>query len=142
MSAEDNKAISRRLFHEFWDRKNLAIADELVAANHVDHTPGSPPGLPDGPEGLKQFGSMYFTAFPDLQITIEHAVAEGETVVIRWTAQGTNTGSLFGMPATNKPATVTGITIDRHAGGKIVETWTNFDALGMLQQLGVIPPMG
>ena len=142
MSAEDNKALSRRLFQEFWDQKNLAVADELLDANHVDHTPGSPPGLPHGPEGIKQFASAYFTAFPDIRIAIEDQVAEGDRVVTRWKAQGTNTGSLFGMPATNKPATITGITIDRLASGKIVETWTNFDNLGMLQQLGVIPSMG
>src|SRR6266566_7237188 len=142
MSTEDNKALNRRLFQEFWDQKNLAVADELLAANHVDHTPGSPPGLPPGPEGFKQFASVYFTAFPDLRITIDDMVAEGDTVVTRWTAQGTNTGSLFGMPATNKSATVTGITIYRIAGGKIVETWTNFDGLGMMQQLGVVPAMG
>lgn len=141
MSAEDNKVISRRLFQEFWDGKNLAVADQLLDANHTDHTPGSPP-LPPGPEGTKQFATLYFTAFPDLRISIEDQVAEGDRVVTRWRAQGTNTGSLFGMPATNKPATITGITIDRFAGGKIVETWTNFDNLGMLQQLGVIPSMG
>jgi SnoaL-like polyketide cyclase len=69
---------------------------------------------------------------------IEDQVAEGDTVVTRWTTHGTNTGSLFGKPATNKPATITGITIDHIVGGKIVETWTNFDALGMLQQLGAV----
>jgi len=73
---------------------------------------------------------------------IEDQVAEGDTVVTLWTTHGTNTGSLFGMPATNKPATITGITIDHIVGGKIVETWTNFDALGMLQQLGVVPAPG
>ena len=142
MSTEDNKALIRRLFQEFWDQKNLAVADELLAATHVDHTPGSPPGLPPGPEGFKQFASVYFTAFPDLHITIDDMVAEGDTVVTRWTTRATNTGSLFGMPATNKSMTITGITIDRLASGKIVETWTNFDNLGMLQQLGVIPAMG
>jgi steroid delta-isomerase-like uncharacterized protein len=142
MSAEDNKALSRRLFREFWDQKNLAVADELLAADHTDHTPGSPPGLPPGPEGIKQFASVYFTAFPDLRVTIEDQVAEGERVVTRWTSYGTNSGSLFGMPATNRSATITGITIDRFAGGKIVETWTNFDNLGMLQQLGVVPAPG
>jgi steroid delta-isomerase-like uncharacterized protein len=140
MSAEDNKVLSHRLFQEFWDQKHLMVVDELLAANHVDHTPGSPPGLPPGPEGIKQFASLYFTAFPDIRVTIEDQVAEGDRVVTRWRAQGTNTGSLFGMPATNKSATITGITIDRVASGKIVETWTNFDNLGMLQQLGVLPP--
>jgi steroid delta-isomerase-like uncharacterized protein len=142
MSAQDNKAQASRFFEEFWDQKNLAVADELIAANHVDHTPGSPPGLPPGPAGFKQFGSVYFTAFPDLHITIDDQVAEGEMVVTRWTSHGTNTGSLFGMPATNKSATITGITISRIVDGKAVETWTNFDNLGMLQQLGVIPSMG
>ena len=142
MSAEDNKALARRFVEEFWDQKNLAAADELIAANHVDHTPGSPPGLPPGPTGFKQFGSVYFTAFPDLRITIDDQVAEGDMVVTRWTSHGTNTGSLFGMPATNKSATITGITISRIVDGKAVETWTNFDNLGMLQQLGVIPSMG
>ena len=142
MSAEDNKALVRRFFEEFWDRKNLAAADELMAASHVDHTPGSPPGLPAGPAGFKQFGSVYFAAFPDLHLTIDDQVAERDMVVTRWTSHGTNTGSLFGMPATNKSATITGITISRIVNGKAVETWTNFDNLGMLQQLGVIPSMG
>src|SRR5712691_5973952 len=142
MSAEENKTLVRRFFQEFWDQKNIAAADAFIAANHVDHTPGSPPGLPPGPEGFKQFASVYFTAFPKLRITIDDQVAEGDTVVTRWTTQATNSGSLFGMPATNKSATFTGITIDRMAGGKTVETWTNFDALGMMQQLGVIPSMG
>src|SRR5438105_2013946 len=74
MSTEDNKALTRRFFQEFWDQKNVAVADELIAANHVDHTPGSPPGLPLGPEGFKQFASVYFTAFPDLRITIDDLV--------------------------------------------------------------------
>jgi len=142
LSTQDNKALARRFFEEFWDQKNLAVADELMAANHVDHTPGSPPGLPPGPAGFKQFASVYFTAFPNLRITIDDQVAEGDTVVTRWTSHGTNTGSLFGMPATNKSSTVTGITISRIVGGKAVETWTNFDNLGMLQQLGVVPMPG
>lgn len=109
MSAEDNKARVRRFFEEFWNQKNLAVADDFIAATHVDHTPGSPPGLPPGPAGFKQFGSLYFTAFPDLRVIIEDQVAEGEMVVTRWTTHGTNTGSLFGMPATNKSATITGL---------------------------------
>src|SRR5712692_1179231 len=142
MSTEANKALAHRFFEEFWNQKNLAVADELMAAHHVDHTPGSPPGLPPGPAGFKQFGSAYFAAFPDLRTTVEDQVAEGDKVVTRWTSHGTNTGSLFGMPATNKSANITGITINHFVGGKSVETWTNFDMLGMLQQLGVAPMPG
>jgi predicted ester cyclase len=142
MSAEDNKALCRRFFQEFWIQKNLAVADELLAANFVDHTPGSPPGLPPGPEGHKQFAVLYFTAFPDIRATIEDMVAQGDKVVIRWRVQGTNTGSLFGMPATNKSATFTGITINRVTSDKIAEQWVNFDALGMMQHLGLLPAPG
>jgi predicted ester cyclase len=74
-----------------------------------------------------------------MRMTIDDMTADGDRVVLRWTARGTNTGEMMGMPATGKPATVTGIVINRLAAGKIVEGWTNFDALGMMQQLGVIP---
>ncbi|HLX55599.1 MAG TPA: ester cyclase [Ktedonobacteraceae bacterium] len=142
MSTEDNKALARRFIQEIWDQKNLAVADELMAASHVRYNPGSPPGLPSGLEGFKLFGSAYFAAFPDLRTTIEDQVAEGEMVVTRWTSHGTNTGSLFGLPATHKSATITGITIIRIVDGKVVQTWTNFDNLGMLQQLGAVPAPG
>ncbi len=99
-------------------------------------------GWPRGPEGAKAVVATYRGAFPDVHFTIEDQIVEGDKVVTRWTGQGTNTGSLFGMPPTGKPATVTGIQIDRIAGDKIAKTWVNFDALGMMQQLGVIPSMG
>ena len=71
-------------------------------------------------------------------MTIDDMAADGDRVVLRWTARGTNTGEMMGMPATGKPVRVTGIIINRIAAGKMVEGWGNFDALGMLQQLGVI----
>lgn len=142
MSTEDNKALSRRFFQEFWDQKNLSVADELMATDHVDHTPGSPPGLPPGPEGFKQFASVYFAAFPDLRLTIEDMVAEGDEVVTRWTSHATHTGNFIGIPPTGKSTSITGITINRIVEGKAVETWTNFDMLGLLQQLGVVPAPG
>jgi steroid delta-isomerase-like uncharacterized protein len=138
--SEENKARSRRFFEEVWGKGNLAVIDELTASNFVNHN--APPGLPPGLEGLKQFVVMYRAAFPDIQISIDDVIAEGDKVVIRWTARGTNTGPLFGMPATGKAATVTGITIERKVDGKSVEGWNNFDQLGMLQQLGVIPAPG
>jgi steroid delta-isomerase-like uncharacterized protein len=140
MSTEENKAISRRVIEEGFVKGNMVVVDALFAANHVNHD--APPGLPAGPEGLKQFVSIYRTAFPDLQIVIDQQVAEGDKVVTRWTSQGTNKGSLLGMPPTGKHATITGTTIDRHAGGKIVETWNTFDQVGMMQQLGVLPMPG
>jgi steroid delta-isomerase-like uncharacterized protein len=142
MSTEQNKALARRFIEEIWNQKNLVIAKELIAATYVFHTPGSPPGLPPGPEGFQQFASAFLTAFPDVYTSIEDQLAEGDKVVTRWTSHGTNTGSLFGMPTTGKSAIITGITIDRVADGKIVESWDELDQLGMLQQLGVIPGPG
>ena len=142
MSTEENKTLSRRLFEEFWHQKKLDVADEVLHDEHVNYTHGNPAGFPKGSEEFKQFALIYLTAFPDLQVTIEDQIAEGDKVVTRWTAHGTNTGSLFGIPATNKSVTITVISIDHFVDGKLVEAWTDFDNLGMFQQLGVVPRLG
>ena len=85
---------------------------------------------------------MYITAFPDLQFTIEDMIAEGDTVVVRYTTRGTHQGNLWGIPPTGKQVSGTGMFIDRPVNGKAVEQWINGDDLGLLQQLGVIPSMG
>ena len=93
-------------------------------------------------EQYKQLVTMYFSAFPDLHLTIEDQIAEGDKVVTRWTARGTHQGPFMGIPPTGKRAVVTGIAIDRFANGKFVENWNNGDDLGLLQQLGVVPVPG
>jgi steroid delta-isomerase-like uncharacterized protein len=138
MSTEQNKTIVRRYWEEVW-KGNLAVVDELIAADFDGHPAPSDPDFGRGPAGQKQLIGLYRGAFPDMRMTIDDMVADEDRVVLRWTAHGTNTGEMMGMPATGKPATVTGIVFNRLAGGKIVEGWGNFDALGMLQQLGVIP---
>ncbi len=138
VSAEDNKALARRLIEEMFNRGNLEAADELFAPDYVNHDPGSPERI-RGPEGIKRYVGVYRTAFPDLQLTIEDQVAEGDKVASRWTGRGTHQGDLMGIAPTGNRATTTGITIDRISGGKVVETWANFDVMGMMQQLGVIP---
>ncbi len=137
---EENKASVRLAFEEGWNKGNLTTVDEDVATNYVLHDPFS--GEVKGPEGYKQYVKMYRNAFPDLHFTIEDQIAEGDKVVTRWTCTGTHRGELMGIAPTGKLGTVTGIFIDRIAGGKAVETWAAWDALGMLQQLGVVPPMG
>ncbi len=139
MSTEENKALSRRFIEEVWNQGKLAVIDELVAPNYVDHDPTGPI---HGPEGMKQFVSMYLAAYPDTHFTIEDQIAERDTVVTRWTARGTHKGPLMGIPPTGKQVTVTGISIDRVVNGKLVEDWSNYDALGMMQQLGVVPAPG
>jgi steroid delta-isomerase-like uncharacterized protein len=137
MSVEENKAIFRRIVEEGFNKGNLAIVDELVATNHVNHSDNV-----HGPEEYKQFITMYRTAFPDLHMTIEDQIAEGDKVVNRWTSRGTHKGELMGIPPTGKQTTVTGMYVARIIGGKIVEEWGNLDALGMMQQIGVVPPPG
>ena len=139
MSVEENKANDRRLIEEGWNQGNTAVFDELLAANYVAHDPTGPI---HGPEGFKQFYATYRTAFPDTHLAIEDQIAEGDKVTTRWTGTGTHQGPLMGIPPSGKHVTVTGITITRFADGKAVEAWFNFDALGMLQQIGAIPTPG
>jgi len=140
MSAEENKTIVRRSVDEFWNTGNLAAIGEIFATSYVGHDPS---GLHAGDfETFKQSAMAIFTGFPDLHIAIEDMVAEEDKVVKRWTGRGTQKGEFMGIPPTGNQITVTGIDIYRIAGGKIEECWSNSDALGMMQQLGVIPPMG
>jgi len=139
MSTEENKAIVRRLFEELWNQGKLDVAGEIFANDYIFHGPVA--GEVRGPEGFKQFVSMYLTSYPDLQFAIEDQIAEGDKVVTRWTATGTHKGELMGISPTSVRMTVTGIVIGRIAGDKIVEDWADWDALGMLRQLGVVPPL-
>jgi steroid delta-isomerase-like uncharacterized protein len=128
---------SRRIFEEVWNRKNPAIIDELMALDYVHHDVLSPEAF--GLDGYKQFADRYLSAFPDLQMTIHGEVVAGDRIVTGWTATGTHDGDLPGLPRTGKKISVTGITIARLSNGKFVESWNNWDALGMLRQLGAIP---
>ncbi len=142
MSAEESKAIARRVVEELFNQGgNLDAAEELFAPNYVGHEPAF--GDLHGVEAVKQFAATERQAIPDLQNTIEDMVAEGDKVVTRFRGRGTHQGETeaFGPPTGNR-IEVTGITIQRFAEGKIVEDWTIFDALGMMRQLGMIPEAG
>ena len=138
MSAENNKALVRRFYDEAWNKHNPAVVDEIYAADWVDTSPPIP-GIPQTRDGLKQFMGEYLRAYPDARITIEDQLVEGDRVVTRWTGRGTQTGELMDLAPTGKKVAVAGVQIDRLTGGKIVESWTLFDQLGMLQQLGAVP---
>jgi steroid delta-isomerase-like uncharacterized protein len=135
---EANASGSKRVIEQVFGAGKYEVADELIAADAQGHDPALP-GPVVGPEGLKEAARGYRVAFPDLTLTVVQSVAEGEYVASRWTSRGTHKGELFGIPATGKQATVTGISIDRWKDGKIVESWTNWDTLGLLQQLGAVP---
>jgi steroid delta-isomerase-like uncharacterized protein len=140
MSAEQNKALNRRLVEQGFSTGNLAVIEELVAVNCLDH--GAPPGAPNGLPGVKQFVAMFRGAFPDLRYDIQDQVAEGDKVVTRTVWHGTHQGPFLGIPPTGKQVAVAGMDMTRWQDGKAVEHWSNQDTLSLLQQLDVIPPTG
>ena len=135
--AAQNAELSRRIFEDVWNHKNLNAIDDLMSADYVHHDPSSP-AVPRGVDGYKQFVNSYMTAFPDAHFTIDDAFTDGQNEVTRWTVVGTHEGELAGIPRTGRRFSVTGITIARIANGKITESWNNWDALGLMQQLGVV----
>jgi len=136
MSVEENKVIYRRWFEEVVTGRNLALAEELLAPDYVLHFPGLP-GPVDG-EGHKQLLMMFHHGFPDWQETIDNVVAEGDRVVIRVTGRGTHQGEFQGIPPTGNQVVATGVGIGRIENGRIAESWAAYDALGLMQQLGVV----
>ncbi len=137
MSTEENKNIMARTTEEIFNKGNLDVVDETHDKDFVGHTSSDEM---KGPESVKQFASQYRNAFPDLKITNEDMIAEGDMVVSRQTVTGTHKGEFQGIAPTGKKITVTSILIVRIVNGKIVETWMNMDSLGFMQQLGIIPP--
>ena len=137
VTPEEHKALARRFLEEGWDKGNLKVLDEVLAANFVDHNP--PPGLAGDREGEKQAITLWRAAFPDLKSTIEDLIVEGDRVAGRVTVRGTHKGEFMGISPTGRQVTIEGMFIGRAAAGKIAETWSQFDATGLMQQLGAMP---
>jgi len=134
--SEQNKTIARNLIEGTWNKKDMGVIDQLVAANHTPHGPFTDK-LPPGVEGSKAFASTFIAAFPDVQATIEKQEAEGDLVKTTVTYTGTQTGQLMDIPATGKQATVQVLVTNRIVGGIVVESWAEWDPQDMLRQLGV-----
>jgi steroid delta-isomerase-like uncharacterized protein len=135
VSAE-NEALVRRYVEEVYDQRKLEAVDEIFAPDFTLHDPDLPGGA-RGPEGIKRVVETFVDAFPDLQVTLDDELSSGEKVVTRWTSRGTHQGELMGIAPTGRRIEVTAVGIWRVADGKISEAWLVFDALGMMQQLGV-----
>jgi steroid delta-isomerase-like uncharacterized protein len=135
--SEDNKALARRSWEEIVNKRNPDAIEELYAPNFVWHEPDQDIR---GYEQAKQFVSTFFKGFPDINITVEDVIAEGNQAVSRYTIRGTHQGETeeFGPP-TEKQMELKGITIHRIEDGKIVEEWERYDNLSALQQLGLVP---
>jgi len=144
VSLEENKALVRKFFEEVWNNRNLDYLDEVYSPDFKLHalwqnTSAGGAIEATGTEPAKQVIAGWFTGFPDIKVTVEDQVAEGDLVGSRHSSHGTHTNTFMGMPATGKEATVTGMTVTRIADGRMVEAWTSWDALGMFEQLGIAP---
>ncbi len=140
MSTEDNKNIVRR-YRELHNRNEVDRFGEVLAPNFVAHE--MLPNVPRTPEGAKMLHQGNLAVFPDLQTRTDDLFAEGDKVVERWTMTCHHTGAPFfigNLPASGRKIEVSGINTYRIANGKIVETWANMDFMGVLQQIGLIPP--
>lgn len=138
MSTEENKALMRRWFENFGVNMTREAMAEPFAPEFIQHSL-------DGDRNLEDFVSEHMTlleSFPDFSFTVEDLFSEGDKLALRWTWVGTHQGPYRGVPATGKRVRGSGITIGRVAGDRFVEAWTFHDRLGMMQQLGVAPPMG
>jgi len=139
MSVEENKALIRRYMEETFNQGNIAVIEQIASSDFVyHHATGKDLSI----EAYKQMSSMTQNAFPDAHMKIDDLFAEGYKVACLWTIKCTHTGEYQGIPPTGKKITFQGINIFRIADGKIAEVWSQFNVLGMMQQLGVIPPMG
>ena len=127
-----NKALVRRFVEEVVNQGNTTALADLVAADHVRHAPD---GDLYGPEGVRIDLAEYRSGFPDLSVTVEDLVAEGDRVVSRFVLRGTHAGPFPGMAATGRAVAVVGIAVDRLANGRLAEGWVSFDGLGLLRQL-------
>ncbi len=139
MSIEENKIIVRRFFEVGSSRGDLDAANELLAPDFVLHVP-----LPCSPgvRGINEVVSACRAAFQDLDVTVVDMVAEKDMVAARFTARGIHKGDFMGLPPTGKPIAMTGMEIFRLENGKIAELWGEANLLGLMQQLGILPPMG
>jgi len=135
--SEVNKALVRRGIEEAVNKGNFSVVDEILSTDYIYREPTV--GEKRGRAGFRELVTMYRNAFPDVKLTIDEQIAEGDKVVTRWSATGTHRGELFGTAPTGKQVRVQGIIVSRIANGKIVEETEVYDALGMLRQLGAIP---
>jgi steroid delta-isomerase-like uncharacterized protein len=135
MSA-DNETLMRRWFEEVWNKGRAEAIDELFAGDGIAH------GLGDsklvGPEGFKPFHQQFMGAFPDIRITIDDMILQGDKVAVRFSIRGTHRGDHLGVPATHRTVSFSAMSFVRWRDGKIVEGWNSVDMLSMLQQIDAV----
>src|SRR5215204_6624584 len=135
--SEQNKTLARRWFEDLFSRGDLDTANQILSADFVDNLPREEER---GIEELKDYVSIYRTAFPDIEDTVEEIVAEADKVVVRWRSRGTHQGEFMGVAPTGRDVTFTGMRPFRFAENKIAESWVNIDERGLQEQLGIVNP--
>jgi steroid delta-isomerase-like uncharacterized protein len=136
--AQENSILIRRWFEEVWNNGRMEAIDEMASPGVIGH--GQAQHATDiGLREFKPFVQALRSAFPDMKVTIDYIIEQGDKVVARWTSTMTHRGEFLGIAPTGKKATITGTTTQRISGGKIVEGWDNWDQLGLLVQIGAVP---
>jgi steroid delta-isomerase-like uncharacterized protein len=136
--AQENSILIRRWFEEVWNNGRMEAIDEIASPDVIGH--GQAQHATDiGLKEFKPFVQALRSAFPDMKVTIDYVIEQGDKVVARWTSTMTHRGEFLGIAPTGKKATITGTTTQRISGGKIVEGWDNWDQLGLLVQIGAVP---
>jgi steroid delta-isomerase-like uncharacterized protein len=138
---EANKALARRFYAELWNKGNFAAAPEFLHPDHFDHNPPLP-GLPQGDEGVIQMIGTFRAAFPDLEMSVDEIIAEGDRVAERLTLRGTHTGTFQSIPATGRRISVTSVNVCRIEDGLVRERWGNADDVALMEQIGLFPARG
>lgn len=138
----DLKDLNQRFYKEVFENRDLAAIDRLLAPDAIEHEQ-PPPGMKmaSGREGVKQLLATYLAAFDPLTVEVHQQYVDGDTVIARLTFHGTHRGELAGVAATGKRISADGIDITRFDGALIAQHWGQFDTVGMLTQLGALPPM-
>lgn len=136
MTPSDNISLMKRWYHEVWRGQSDDTIRELIALDASLWGQLGPDQEIKGPDAFLAFAQQIRNAFPDTEVVVEDAFADGDKVAVRWTATGTHRGEIFGAPPTGKKMQIAGMTIVRIVNGKIVEGWDNWDRLGLLQQIG------
>jgi steroid delta-isomerase-like uncharacterized protein len=139
--SEANIALFKRWFDEVWNQRRTATIHELFAPNGVSHGVAEDGSDLVGPDAFLPFYERFVKSFPDMKLKVEDAIAQGDKVLIRWSAIMRHTGDGLGIAATNKPVAIGGMSLARVANGQLVEAWDQWDKLAMLQQIGAVPPL-
>jgi steroid delta-isomerase-like uncharacterized protein len=132
----DNKQIAQRFMEDCWSQGKLDAVRELVSSGCNFHDPAFP-SLTSGADNIRRHIETCRSGFPDLKFSVDDTIAERNEVVLHWTARGTHKGQFLGMQPTNRKAAVSGTSIFRIDGGKIVEQWADWNLMSLMEQLGV-----